>query len=301
LFYRRRSAAPLGGPRFQEIFDRFNQSSLDDDMSDSGEGQRLGQGSSQRGSPSASTGAGPARLRESRGWDNNRRAESERPSYRGGGVGDDADMDTTWSNQDTLHNSIEGDGEDEGIGLSDYDTAGLAAMTSVIGPSTWSFDNLMEASKPGSEAGEDGDDIASDVAQNDGSSVHDGGGVDDVFDDAPGMEHLLDAPREPGADYVEPPEPTPPSIEFAEEDDDYNLPPPPPSVVDPDFISKLAAQTWVKQQVKQQMHTVPPMGDLGVVEDDQASDKVAEIHVGDADADVDVGEAGVGAGEKSLA
>jgi ubiquitin carboxyl-terminal hydrolase 4/11/15 len=179
-------------------------------------------------------------------------------------------MSTTWSNQDTLHNSIEGD--DEGIGLSeDYDTTGMVGMTSVIGPSSWSFDNLIETSKPGSEAG--GDDIASDVAQNDGSSFN--GEMTDVFDDVPGVEHLLDQP-EPGADYLEPPEPTYPGADGTGE---YSLPPP-PSADTQDFISKLAAQSWVKQQI----HTVPPAGGDSLVllddDDDRASDKVAEIHIG---------------------
>ncbi|EAQ91205.1 hypothetical protein CHGG_03140 [Chaetomium globosum CBS 148.51] len=282
LFYRRRSAAPLGGPKFQEVFDRFNQNQagLDDDMSESGEGQRLGQGSSsQRGSPSALAGAGLVHPRGSRGWDNSRRAGSERPSYQG--IDDDADMSTTWSNQDTLHNSIEGD--DEGIGLSEeYDTAGMAGMTSVIGPSNWSFDNIIGTSKPGSEAGSD--DIASDVAQNDGSSFN--GEMTDIFDDAPGMEHLLDQP-EPGADYVEPPEPT-----FTGADE-YSLPPP-PSADTQEFISKLAAQTWVKQQI----HTVPPAVD-SLVEDDRDSDKVAEIHVGgDTDGAADGARSAAAAVEK---
>jgi ubiquitin carboxyl-terminal hydrolase 4/11/15 len=265
LFYRRRSDVPLGGPKFQEIFDRFNnQTGPDDNMSDSGEGQRLGQGSSQRGSPSASTGAGPALPRASRGWD------------RRGGGGDDNDTDMgTWSNQDTLHTSIECDGEDEGIGLSEYDAAGLAGMTSVIGPSNWSFDNLV--SKPGSEAGEEDADIASDVAQNDGSSVN----ADD-FDDVVGgptgdMEMLLQ--QEPGAaGFGEAAEP--PTIEFAT--DDY---------APPSYLSRIAADAWVKQQVSQQMiHTVP----LGADDDDAASDKVAEIHVGGEAEEEEAGKAADG-------
>ncbi|KAK4123327.1 ubiquitin carboxyl-terminal hydrolase-like protein [Parathielavia appendiculata] len=250
LFYRRRSDVPLGGPRFQEIFDRFNnQANPDGNVSDSGEGQRLGLGSSRRGSPSALTGAGPTLPREGRGW---------------GRRGDDNDTDmSAWSNQDAIHNSIEGDGEDEGIGLSEYDTAGLAGMTSVIGPSNWSFDNLV--AKPGSEAGDDVD-IASDVAQNDGSSVN-----GDVFEDVAivgggsgDMEMLLQQ-EEPGARYAEGSEP---AIEFS---DDFQAIVPASS----SYISRMAAETWVRQQT---IHTVPPVGELGA-DDDAASDKVAEIHV----------------------
>ncbi|KAK3902490.1 hypothetical protein C8A05DRAFT_15455, partial [Staphylotrichum tortipilum] len=295
LFYRRRSAVPLGGPKFQEIFDRFNNQGLDDGNSESGEGQRLGQGSSQRGSPSASTGAGPTLPRGGRGWD--RRAESEQPSYR---YNDDGDV-AAWANQEPLRNSIEADNEDEAIGLSDYDTAGMASMTSIIGPAalelpdyesttmagmtsaigptSWSFDNLG-ASKTGSEAA---DELASDVAQGDVSS---GGGRDsrdDVFgdDDGPDMSHLLDDADEPGADYVEPPEPTADG-QF----EGYSLPPPPPSAEDQDFMTRIAAQSWVKQQI----HTVPPVdGHGGADDDDHASDRVAEIHVGDGEGE---GEAG---------
>ncbi|KAL1899472.1 hypothetical protein Sste5346_002870 [Sporothrix stenoceras] len=63
LFYRRRSDAPLGGPRFAKIEERFRQeqATSDDDTSESGEGRRLGTGSSLIGSSSASKGAGAGR------------------------------------------------------------------------------------------------------------------------------------------------------------------------------------------------------------------------------------------------
>ncbi|KAL2130537.1 hypothetical protein VTI74DRAFT_6258 [Chaetomium olivicolor] len=275
LFYRRRSDVPLGGPRFQEIFDRYNNAH-DEEVSDSGEGQRLGQGSSQRGSPSASAGADPTRPQPARP-----RARGDEDQERRGRAGaHDADTDmggqqlSLWSNDNTLHNSIEGDFEDEGIALPDYDNA-MAGMTSVIGPANWSFDNLR--SKPGSDADAE---IASDVAQNDGSSV----AGDDIFDpepigpltaqdDADVMEHLFMNGREPGSGYVEPAEPLGP--EFAE----YEVPPP-PSAEDQDYMSRIAAETWVKQQI----HSVPPGGNLlAGDDDDRASDKVAEIHVGGED------------------
>jgi ubiquitin carboxyl-terminal hydrolase 4/11/15 len=285
LFYRRRSDVPLGGPRFQEIFDRFNnQAGPDDAMSESGEGQRLGQGSSRRGSPSALTGAGPALPRESRGWD--------RRGGGGGGGGDDDDADMgTWSNQDTLHNSIEGDGEDEGIGLSDYDAAGLAGMTSVIGPSNWSFDNLN--SKPGSEVADDDVDIASDVAQNDGSSVN-GNDFDDVVGPSGDMEMLLgQAPGGVGSGFGEPGAQLPMIVTRADDDDDDYAPVVPRSTGVAQYLSRMAADAWVKQQI----HNVPPVGEL-VVDDDAASDKVAEIHVGEeAEAEVEVEGEGEKAGE----
>lgn len=270
LFYRRRSEVPLGGPRFQEIFDCYNNQlyAADEDMADSGEGQRLGLGSSRRGSPSALTGAGLILPQGNRGL------------ARLGDTDDDTDVGVqlSWSNQDTLQHSIEADGEDEGIGLTDYDNAGMAGMTSVIGPSSWSFKNLN--SKAGSEMTGDDADIASDVAQNDDSSVD-----VDIFEgpSTADMDHLL--AREPGAGYVEAPGQVPDSAL----DGDV---PPPPSAEMQDYMSRIAAETWVKQQT-QKVHKVPPAAALD--DDDQASDKVAEIHVGDGE-----GDGGAGAAPPSL-
>ncbi|KAI1096322.1 ubiquitin carboxyl-terminal hydrolase-like protein [Rostrohypoxylon terebratum] len=59
LFYRRRSEVPLGGPRFQQILDRFEDDASDSDLPDSGEGQGLDEGFSPlTGSSSALKGAG---------------------------------------------------------------------------------------------------------------------------------------------------------------------------------------------------------------------------------------------------
>ncbi|CAK7212366.1 hypothetical protein SBRCBS47491_001439 [Sporothrix bragantina] len=70
LFYRRRSDHPLGGPRFVKIEEKFRQqtgaTSDDDETSESGEGQRLGNGSSLTGLSSASKGAGAAAGRRPR-------------------------------------------------------------------------------------------------------------------------------------------------------------------------------------------------------------------------------------------
>lgn len=224
---------------------------------------------------------------------------SELPSYQVSGHGDgddDTDMGAqlSWSNQGTLHNSIEGDGEDEGIGLSDFDAAGMAGMTSVIGPSNWSFDNLNNNSKAGSLATDDDVDIASDVAQNDGESLagNSAAGIDDVFDTGDMVHMLRDGagPRhgdEPGLDYSEPPEPVmPPEI------DAYDLPPPSPSAEEQVAMSQIAVDAWEAKHARQQremqenmmqrgqqVHSVPPTLGLGNDDDDGASDRVAEIHV----------------------
>jgi ubiquitin carboxyl-terminal hydrolase 4/11 len=61
LFYRRRSDTPLGGPRFKEIIDRYNNPpEPSEDENESGEDQRLVADSSLRGSSSALTGVGVA-------------------------------------------------------------------------------------------------------------------------------------------------------------------------------------------------------------------------------------------------
>jgi len=61
LFYRRRSETPLGGPRFKEIIDRYNNPpEPSEDDNESGEDQRLVADSSLRGSSSALTGVGVA-------------------------------------------------------------------------------------------------------------------------------------------------------------------------------------------------------------------------------------------------
>ncbi|KAK0711421.1 hypothetical protein B0H67DRAFT_602227 [Lasiosphaeris hirsuta] len=273
LFYRRRSDIPLGGPKFINIFDRFNsQHAADEDMtSDSGEGQRLGLGSSLRGSPSALTGADLTLPQGNRGLasdlsDTIGRAgraisvDAELPTYQAsltqvGEVDDDNDIGAgiNWSQQGTLRNSIEADGEDEGIDLPSYENAGMAGMTSVIGGTSWSFDALA---KVGSEVGAD-DDIASDIAQGGSSSIN--GVFADPTDE---MEPML--LNEPSSGYVE--RPGEPGEDYASFD---SLPGPSP---EQDYDGRLAVESWGQQVV----HKVP-----ADVSDDQASDKVAEIHVSD--------------------
>ncbi|KAK3939915.1 hypothetical protein QBC46DRAFT_436430 [Diplogelasinospora grovesii] len=302
LFYRRRSKIPLGGPRFQEIFERYNnQTSADEDMLDSGEGRRLGQGSSHCGSPSASTGAGPILPRGNLGSASGHpdlrirltpaKAAAVAAAISGNATGnddadqpppydDDTDMGATlpWPDQEeTLHNSIEG--EDEGIVLSDYDNAGpgaagIAGMTSVIS-SNWSFGNLLN--KAGSEATGTGtgvndidDDLASDVAQNNNSS-NDAFG-DNTMDDLEPMLLTDDPPsRADGGDGE--------LLSY----DIHDVPPAPAE----DYMSELASAVWEKQHQdnhhhQQVLHTIPA---AALVADDQVSDKVAEIHVGEEEDD----------------
>ncbi|EON98122.1 putative ubiquitin specific peptidase 11 protein [Phaeoacremonium minimum UCRPA7] len=92
LFYRRRSDAPLGGPRFQEIVDRYdNNSATDEEMSESGEGADQ--------PPSYQDVAS---------------AEDEEEEEENGILGM-----TNWdASDDKVHNSI----EDEGIAMADWNT-----------------------------------------------------------------------------------------------------------------------------------------------------------------------------------
>ena len=275
LFYRRRSEVPLGGPRFEAIFDRYDaRFAADEDLtSDSGEGRRLGQGSSLRGSPSASTGAdltlprgnhGLASGRPDRTAHSSASADTELPSYgasigQGGEADDDTDMggQLPW-NQGTLRNSIEADGEDEGIDLPDFDNAGpgMSGITSVMGTSAWNF-SMLPKTGPGSEAGGEDDLARSDVAQGNGSS-------DDDFFAAEGDDTEPMLLTEPNSVY----------IGTAEQQADFSAfddPPAPVAQERSDYMTRCAVEAW-----EQQVHTVPV--DLG---DDQASEQVAEIHVGD--------------------
>ncbi|KAK4230885.1 UCH-domain-containing protein [Podospora fimiseda] len=270
LFYRRRSEVPLGGPRFQEIFDKY-----DAGASESGEEQRLGQGSSLRQTlPLGKRGL-----------------VSELPSYQAT-IGGDDDMDvgvtlsTTWSAEETLHNSVEGD-DDEAIDLNHQDYDGMAG---IIGPSTnWSFANLNNTSKVNSDAS----DIASDVAQNDGRSSL-GGDVGDFGDESAGdagfpdddpMDRVFMGPHQPESGFVEgevgPAEQL--ELDLEESYTPYQDDIPPPTDEAQVCLGQIAEQSWKLQNAQGGgvLHKVPPQGLMDT--DDGASDKVAEIHIKDGD------------------
>ncbi|KAH8889372.1 ubiquitin carboxyl-terminal hydrolase-like protein [Thozetella sp. PMI_491] len=241
LFYRRRSDVPLGGPKFQDIFGRFGQDERD--LEEAGEGQRLGKGSSPSGSPSALTGAGLALPQGSRGLASIPSAsdDPELPAYQA--TFGPVEADDAWNaDQDTLHNSIEGD-QDEGIGLPDYDNA-----TPGLGPAlprTWNFENIT--GNPGSV-----DEAASDVAQNDNSSIGDTfGEQDEPMAFGPMMESQPDYP-----------------------DPDFDTGVPQATAVHGDLMAEIAKRAW---EDKSEVHNVVPAD----MTQDDASDKVAEIHVED--------------------
>lgn len=321
LFYRRRSEVPLGGPRFQEIFEKFDQARAtpeDDATSESGEGWRLGQGSSLRGSPSALTGAGLNRPLGSRGIasGNGLAASSsvglllpvaaaddevdllptyqESTSGQDGGAIDDDGPDATgiaWTNE-TLHNSIEADAEDEGIGMEDYestDNRNMAGMTTEIFPTNWTFNNL--GGNPGAGSIVDDDD-GSNIAEQDDSSNN----ADYASDQEMGTGMMVMSHHqlgdEPGSDYIEPEEP---QRRLVDDDDEFEGFESPPGLREPShqeqaYGDQEAAFTGHRHQSLTaealhhleagRVHTVPALGDD---DDDGASDKVAEIHVEEED------------------
>lgn len=224
LFYRRRSEIPLGGPRFQQILDRFEDDASDSDLPDSGEGQGLDEGfSPSNGSSSALKGAGATpphdNAKNTTGdWVHGESRTIDNvidPKLRG------------------VQPSVE---EDEAIDLSED----LPAPTGFrpFGSGNWSFSGL-----PGNEdQGQSGDsDAASDEAQHNWSG-DDEGVVSPHFGPEPEPEY-------PGMSCYElPPQPEANALPYSE--------PPPPeySEINRDDMD----QIWDQ---KQTVHSVPPEGE----------------------------------------
>lgn len=231
LFYRRRSDEPLGGPKFHDILERYETRAQEAEDSDSGEGQRLGHGSSPRGSSSAlQTGAG-ATLRNGKGGLGRAQAiglgqqsgdgdELELPDY-GAALGNVAEGDLgdaeAEAGPDGLpglqqwqpRRSIE---QDEGISMLDWDNEPRRSSGNISDAvrGTWSFEALQNSGPARSEA----DDNDSITAQNDTSSLDENMGDEEAsaggYPATINIEPMLqsqDLP-EPGADYVLPDEPT---------------------------------------------------------------------------------------------
>jgi ubiquitin carboxyl-terminal hydrolase 4/11 len=256
LFYRRRSDEPLGGPRFQSIIEDYEAKNGDEEvMADSGEGQRLGQGSSQLGSPSALIGAVATRPLQgpgsasgsllntgSSGLSRINGADGEPDYQASAGIGgDDGSKGTsgTSTSMPALEDvQIVSSIEDEGIDMIDapksmqHRQTHSGGMTSAMAP-TWGW-----------------------------------GAVDDT-DKSSGQNHPdgLSASIEPGSDYVEPDEPQPPPAPTSE------------AQLGMDY---LRGQIWEhKGQLQNDMPVLAVPADVG--EDDGASDRVDEIHLKDED------------------
>ncbi len=181
MFYRRRSDVPLGGPRFKQILDEYdNPREVTETDTESGEDQSLAGNSSLRGSSSALTGAG-AVLRPNHGSDGegmmtiNPSALETLPSYEAYQQGDDAipllvDDDTVM--KDGLHQSIENENEDEGIDM-DYQDFPSSNKAGIIG--SWNFNNLSSLGQNArgqmvSGTGSNIDDAASDLVNHNSSA-----------------------------------------------------------------------------------------------------------------------------------
>ncbi|KAH8805658.1 ubiquitin carboxyl-terminal hydrolase-like protein [Xylogone sp. PMI_703] len=166
LFYRRRSDVPLGGPRFKEIFEEYDnpheadQEEEDDtEAAESGEEHSLGVDSSLRGSSSALTGVGAAHPRLGPGLDSSTVSSSQidddklLPSYQEHLEDDGAPLlmrDAEMNDGLPLHDSI----EDEAIDMSlnynnlsnlNYANSSLSAR-GLVG--SWNFDNLGRNNRP---------------------------------------------------------------------------------------------------------------------------------------------------------
>ncbi|KAI3544133.1 ubiquitin carboxyl-terminal hydrolase [Colletotrichum abscissum] len=177
LFYRRRSEGPLGGPRFKEIFDKFDKDGEDDDEedTDSGEDQRLVGGSSLTGSSRLGIGAEATHPRGNRGLASNTMstanlgAEDDLPPYEG--------SSSTNVGSENIQNSI----EDEGIGMTDYN----GDSTAFSATQGWNWNSLGSADGTNNSLGLDG--YGSDDAQPDSSDEREVGNDTDMqFDETMG-------------------------------------------------------------------------------------------------------------------
>ncbi|XXH05045.1 3',5'-cyclic-nucleotide phosphodiesterase [Hypoxylon texense] len=260
LFYRRRSEVPLGGPRIQQILERFeDHDSSDNEIASSGEGQRLGEGSSQNGSSSALQGAGATRLHGKAGGNSALDGWSA-PEIK---TVDDVLLANP---SPAVHQSIE---EDEGIDLDD-DMSRATGFQPLTGSNSWSFDNLVneDTDLEHGQGSPFDSGAASDEAQHDSSCderVHSPRDID--------FEQNTDADFPGMAQYALPPQPdvSPPS---------YSEPPPPDYqggqiIYQGYLIRDDVNQIW---SIKDRVHEVPPEGAA-----EERSEEAAEIHLDEQD------------------
>lgn len=177
LFYRRRSEIPLGGPRFQQIFQKYDHSeaSEDENITESGEDQGLVANSSLRGSSSALTGVGAVHRPQNLGSDHNtvnpRDLHDSPPAYEYQSF--QSLEDVGLQNDLPLRKSI----EDEGIDMDSPPRAVSQPLSEALKPG-FSFSNLDFGNKrsdfisgAGSEADEfEGVAVKSDVVEDNSSA-----------------------------------------------------------------------------------------------------------------------------------
>ncbi|KAI2637370.1 UCH-domain-containing protein [Xylaria nigripes] len=156
LFYRRKSDAPLGGSKLHKVLERYIS---DDETSEMGEGQRLGEASSRNGSSSALLGAEVSRLAENRGGTSEMALvplTSETPSF---GSDNRADTGVLLSASSSAQSGTAVVDEDEGIDMEDSRPSAQPFT------STWSFENIPNTVENSPFSG-----AASDEAQYDSSA-----------------------------------------------------------------------------------------------------------------------------------
>ena len=180
LFYRRRSETPLGGPRFEEILERFQD---DTSENESGEVQRLGEASSLVGSSSAYPGAGATHQGGSLGGSGPTNGKTNAP------------LSTNFKYDNTakgVHQSIE---DDEGIDMGENHTQPAGFHNN-----TWNFEKISGAADFGEDGGQFSSNvsIASDEAQHDSSGderAHSQTiGLDDSDTNFPGVSSYQSVP-----------------------------------------------------------------------------------------------------------
>ncbi|KAI8963906.1 UCH-domain-containing protein [Daldinia sp. FL1419] len=257
LFYRRRSEIPLGGPRFQQILQKFEGDSDDSELPDSGEGQRLDEGFSRNGSSSALQGAGATHPRGSIGG---KSTNGFALNSAGSNWNIKTIDDVLEHPSGDIHRSIE---EDEGIDLDD-DTVQPGGFQPLTNGNSWSFDNLLpsdiaDIENPASESQLDSG-AASDVAQHDSS----------------GDEQVL-SPRD--MDFEADHEPNYPGMSHYELSQPEATPPPYSEIPPPDYCGEMTQDDM--HQIWDQKNTIHEVGPGG--ENDARSEDAAEIHIGEDD------------------
>lgn len=187
LFYRRRADGPLGGERFKQILEDYDNppDSQDDDTAESGEEQGL-VGNTFRGSSSALTGVGAAPRRPNHGSASADTmtvypaALESLPAYQAHEINDEdaaplLASDAVMNDGLQLQDSIEDEGIDVGIndGMNytnvGYDNLNSHGTANFL-ESAWNFDHLPNSRSQISGTASDIDDGASDRVQHNSSA-----------------------------------------------------------------------------------------------------------------------------------
>lgn len=197
LFYRRRSDVPLGGPRFQEIFNRYDNPNDASDDDESGEDQGLAGNSSHHGSSRALTGVGAARQANGStgaGMMTIDPSDLEKlPDYEAH-LENDEDAAPLLLGDAAMNDSLRASIEDEGIDMSmgynsiNYENLNnLPQATGIAG--NWNFEGINVSTRQMPSGTGSDIDNASDIAAHDsGASASSLERRIEEFDDAPAVD-----------------------------------------------------------------------------------------------------------------